>query len=134
MSFDSDFHPDFTKGDIMSISSSEGRYQESFQILISDEFGGEEKGYAHGPERALMLAMLFDAVQAYICYSQLPPYKKVRSQYREAFNWVHAKSKDYIFSFNNICEALGMNADYLRLGLLNLMNSRIEHKRARRKF
>jgi hypothetical protein len=133
MSFDSDFRPEFTEGDIMSISS-EGSYKDTFQILISDEFGGQEKGYAHGPERALMLAMLFDAVQAYICYSQLAPCKKTRSQYREAFNWVHDKSKDYIFSFNNICDALGINPNYLRLGLLNLMNSKIEHKRARRKF
>ncbi len=133
MSFDSDFSPENNKGDIMSVASEFG-YQESFQILISDDLGTEQKGYAYGPERALMLAMLFDAVQAYICYAQLPQNKKMSSQYRESFNWIHAKSKDYIFSFTNVCEALGMNPDYLRLGLLNLVNTNVEHKRARRKF
>ena len=132
MAFDSDLSPE-TEGDNMNFTG-DSSYGNTFQILISDEFGSEQKGYAHGPERALMLAMLFDAIQAYICYAQLPEHKKVRSQYRESYNWVHEQSKEYIFSFNNICEALGINVDYIRLGLLNLINSRVEHKRARRKF
>lgn len=133
MSFDSDFSPEIYGGDIMNYTGEVGSSQ-SLQILISDEVSTGEKGYAHGPERALMLAMLFDAIQGYICYAQLPASKKLKSSYREAFNWVHAKTKDYVFSFNNVCEAIGMNPAYLRLGLINIGNSQVQHKRARRKF
>ena len=133
MSFNSDFCPEFSAGEAMNYTG-ELRNPEAFQILVSDDFTGRNHGYAHGPERSLMMAMLFDAVQGYICYSQLPQKKRARSIYREAFNWVHDNSRDYVFSFNNVCEALGINPPYLRLGLLNIANSGKEHKRARRKF
>ena len=59
----------------------------------------------------------------------------VRSHYREAFNWINRRSEDYIFDFESVCEALGIDADYLRLGLINACLCTMgERKRSRRSF
>ena len=69
------------------------------------------------PERRLMAALLEDAVS---CLTRDP----LRSSHRqrkcleEAQEWVSAAdSEDWIFSFSNVCETLGLDADYLRRGL-----------------
>lgn len=91
-------------------------------------------GYATGPERALMSALLFDGVQSYmnhICSTESAD----RSKNREAYLWVHNRDNDYVFSFENVCEALGIDPEYLRLGIANACNSlSFEWKRSRRNF
>lgn len=103
--------------------------------FIPDELLNGDKGYARGPERALMTALLFDGVQAYLSYVMLGHSKKQNSRYKEAFNWVHSsETGDYIFSFENVCEALGMDPNFLRLGLINAVKSRSDWKKSRRNF
>jgi hypothetical protein len=59
---------------------------------------------------------------------------KERSAYAEAHQWVMDRSKEYVFSFDNVCEALGIQPDYLRYGLVNASNSLLaEVGKARRK-
>ncbi|NBW41273.1 hypothetical protein EBR25_09795 [bacterium] len=92
----------------------------------------EEAGTARGPERTLMSAILFDGIQAYmnfICADTDRDQKK----YEEAVRWVSREDHEYIFSFNNVCEGLGINAEYLRTGLTNAASSQsFEWKRVRR--
>lgn len=91
-------------------------------------------GYAEGPERALMSALLFDGVQGYMNYACATD-ERSRNRYREAYNWVHRYGNEYVFSFDSVCEALGIDAEYLRIGLANACNSQsFEWKRARRNF
>ncbi|RMG42094.1 MAG: hypothetical protein D6719_07275 [Candidatus Dadabacteria bacterium] len=93
-----------------------------------------ERGYARGPERALMSALLFDGIQSYMSFV-IADNSSEKSKYREAYNWVHRKGTDYVFSFDSVCEALGVDPDYLRYGLVNASNSQsFEWKRARRNF
>jgi hypothetical protein len=69
------------------------------------------------PERRLMVAVLEDAVS---CLSMNPRdcNLRQRKQYEEAKQWVTAEEEtDWIFSFTNICEVLGMDPSYLRRGL-----------------
>jgi hypothetical protein len=47
--------------------------------------------------------------------SQQPWEKKV---FQEAEDWIVAKNADWPFSFDNICESLQLNPDYIRQGLL----------------
>lgn len=112
-----------------------GRGSESgFATTVIEEFLDGNKGYAHGPERGLLSALLFDGVQAYIHYS-LSATRKERSRYAEAFNWITDTGLEYAFSFNNVCEALGLNPDYLRLGLANASTSLlVEAGKSRRNF
>ncbi len=100
--------------------------------LIS-EACDNQAGYARGPERALLAALLFDGVQAYIGYLTTESRRPVQ-RYLEAYSWVNRRGYEYIFSFDSVCEALGIDSEYLRLGLINLVQSGAGRKRARRNF
>lgn len=104
--------------------------------FLVDEMSDTEKGYARGPERALMAALLFDGVVGYMQYAcSRARLSGAESRYKEAFTWVQRRGGEYVFSFDNVCEGLGINPDGLRYGLLNACNSRAyEWKRARRNF
>jgi hypothetical protein len=70
------------------------------------------------PERRLMVAILEDAVSC-LSADQRRCNLKQRKQYEEAKAWVLAdEESEWIFSFKNICEVLGMNPSYLRRGLI----------------
>ena len=75
-----------------------------------------EAGYARGAERSLVTALLFDGVQSYINYICASSAHKKR-RFIEAHHWIHGENGDYIFSFDNVCEALGFQPEFLRSGL-----------------
>ncbi len=102
---------------------------------LVNELLNNEGGYATGPERALLAALLFDGVQSYMNYALCLYEDSDGTRYREAYNWVHARGTEYIFAFESVCEALGIDPEYLRIGLANACNSQtFEWKRARRNF
>ena len=68
------------------------------------------------PEKKLMLAVVEDAIACYQKYV-LARDSKGKSLFREAEEWVEDRAGEGIFAFNNICESLGLNPDYLRRGL-----------------
>lgn len=104
------------------------------QLFVLDDILSHGEGYARGPERALLSALLFDGIQSYMSYACAQS-EEHRERYVEAYNWVHRQGTDYVFSFEAVCEALGVNPEYLRLGLANASNSQtFEWKRARRNF
>jgi hypothetical protein len=68
-------------------------------------------------EKRLMIAILKDAVEC------LNKYRGARSslgstQYQNALEWVQDEGTDWLFSFNNICDLLGFDPDYLRKVLI----------------
>jgi len=68
------------------------------------------------PEEQLMLAVLEDAIFCFQKYL-LARDRKGRWLFQETEAWVLEEESDWFFSFNNICEALGIDPDYLRQGL-----------------
>ena len=70
-----------------------------------------------GP-RALMLAILEDAVRC-IERGRRRRHRHNR-QLAEAESWVRCDSRDWPFSFTNICDVLGVDADAVRFRLLTL--------------
>jgi len=69
------------------------------------------------PEKKLMLAVLQDAMGCYRAYLiSSNPQREKRGQ--EAEQWFNEKDSEWIFSFENICETLGINPQYVRQGLL----------------
>jgi hypothetical protein len=65
-------------------------------------------------ERRLMLAVLIDAIRSYT--SDRPTTPNIRS-YREWLReraWFASNDQAAPFAFGSICEALGLNADYVR--------------------
>lgn len=68
------------------------------------------------PEKKLMLAVLEDAVACYQKYL-LARDSKGKTLFLEAELWVEQKSGDGVFSFDSVCEVLGLDPEYLRRGL-----------------
>lgn len=69
------------------------------------------------PEKRLMLAVLEDAVR---CYqdSLAAEGDTKRKLFAEAEEWFREEGADAAFSFDSICEALDLNPEYVRKGLL----------------
>ena len=69
-------------------------------------------------EEKLMLAVLASAVEYFQRYV-LSKDEKGRKLFQEAEEWFLEKDSDQLFSFEYICETLGLHPDYLRQGLLS---------------
>jgi hypothetical protein len=65
------------------------------------------------PERRLLIAILTDAVECYQKNLQAHTAKQ-RRICREAEKWMLSDDQHWVFSFRNICDALGVDADALR--------------------
>jgi len=70
-------------------------------------------------ERRLMMAILKDAIA---CYLTNPGTRTKRAQrlFREAECWLFVRNSYWTFSFEGVCDALGLNAQCLRRGVLRL--------------
>lgn len=101
---------------------------------VVDDIVESTRGYARGPERSLLGALLFDGIQAFVSYALAVSHDDKR-RYLEAFTWVMNSTAEEPFSFNGVCDALGISPDYLRLGLANASTSLLfEVGKARRNF
>jgi len=79
--------------------------------LDSDLFDSIAASTSDLPERRLLAAVLFDAV--------LQLARRGSAGAAEAARWVRDREDDNTpFSFNAVCEGLGLDADYLARGLL----------------
>ena len=67
-------------------------------------------------ERLLMLAVLEDAIDCYQKYAHARD-PRGRQMFDEACEWVGSGDRGWLFSFENICDTLEINADYVRRGL-----------------
>ncbi len=67
-------------------------------------------------EKALMFAVLEDAVESYRRYFKSSS-KSGQNRFREAEEWIDRHDKLWLFSFDNVCEALDIDPEYMRRGL-----------------
>jgi hypothetical protein len=85
-------------------------------ILAAQDFDRIYRSRPRSPERDLMLAILEEALNDYQrCFSDRD--KKGRKLFSDARAWIMNTDSEWIFSFTNCCEALGVQPDYLRQGL-----------------
>jgi hypothetical protein len=68
-------------------------------------------------EKELMLAILEDAINSFQSYI-VAGNEKERKQFQEVQEWILGKNQDWLFSFDNVCETLGLDPSYLRRGLM----------------
>jgi hypothetical protein len=68
-------------------------------------------------EEKLMLAVLENAIE-YFQKHVLAKDERAKKLFQEAEEWILEKHSDWLYSFENICEALGLHPDYMRQGLL----------------
>jgi hypothetical protein len=71
---------------------------------------------AHGGERRLILAVLEDAIN---CFQKnlFATDNRGRRLFRDAENWVMSVDRDLPFAFENVCEFLSLDVEYIRQGL-----------------
>ena len=82
-------------------------------VLAMPEFESLRTRTALDRERALMYAVLEDALSCYRQYagSRLP---RTRQLHQEAREWVASEDRSSLFAFQTICEALEIDADVIR--------------------
>ena len=103
-----------------SSSNGEDRIWSLFQpdTLLPEEYLDtyRRKTYLE-PEKRLMMAVLVDAVHCFQKYvsAQRP---REKALFQEVEEWIIDKGSDWFFSFENICESLALDPDYLRKGLM----------------
>jgi hypothetical protein len=85
-------------------------------LLPAQYFETFRRKFQLEPEKRLMLAILDDAVT---CFQKHLSTRDNRGKalYREAEEWIFDESDESLFSFDNVCEALGFDAKYVRQGL-----------------
>jgi hypothetical protein len=67
-------------------------------------------------EKRLVLSVLEDAVECFMkCIDSST--NKGQRLFREAEEWITLEDKKWVFSFDNVCEMLDVNPEYLRRGL-----------------
>ena len=76
------------------------------------------------PEKELMLAVLEDGVSCFQrnLFANRP---RNKTQFHEAEDWILEESRHWLFSFEIICEALDIDADYLRSRLIGWKQSKL---------
>jgi len=68
------------------------------------------------PEKALALAVLEDAIHCFQQYSVARD-RAGKQKFSEAENWIIRQGRDWVFTFDNVCEVLGLDPQYVRRGL-----------------
>jgi hypothetical protein len=99
--------------------TAEDRIQELFQpdtLLPSQYFDRIRRRASSDGERRLMVAVLEDAVDVYRKQAGARDRKR-RQLFEDAEEWIESDDQSWIFSYQNICDVLGIDAGYLRKGL-----------------
>jgi len=68
---------------------------------------------ARSGEQTLLLAILENAVHSYLKHRAAKD-EKGKLNFREAEAWLWENDSEWIFSFENVCEGIGVSASYLR--------------------
>ncbi len=86
---------------------------------------------SHEPEKMLMCAVLEDAITRFQKYSSASS-AHGRTAFREAEEWLMREKSDWLFSFEQICQSLNLDPNYIRAGLRRWQaNSPARHRKIR---
>jgi len=95
------------------------------EIVLPDQIhqGYRRDSYLSG-EKALMLAVLEDGIR---CFQEhlTNPRSNPRLLSKQAEEWIRAVDYEWPFSFNNVCETLGIDAEALREKLVTWKAERL---------
>jgi hypothetical protein len=86
-----------------------------------------QRTYPLLPEQDLMLAVLEDAIACYMKHLKARR-GSARALFEEAERWFFDDSHDWIYSFPNICQMIGLNTNYVRRGLTDAKRTFFGHR------
>lgn len=95
-------------------------------VVLPSQFDNSSGQGIGGGERKLMAALLSDGIEAYVAHATSTEASYRRS---EVSDWVETKDPAYVFSFDSVCECLGIDPDYLRMGLSRYVQSIHEQRK-----
>src|SRR5690242_11072916 len=76
-------------------------------------------------EKRLVLSVLEDAVECFMkCIDSTT--NKGQRLFRDAEEWINLEDKRWVFSFDNVCDMLDVNPDYMRAGLRRWKERKLE--------
>jgi hypothetical protein len=85
-------------------------------LLPIQYFEAMRKKHLLEGEKRLILSVLEDAVECFMkCIDS--PTSKGQRLFRDADEWISLEDKHWVFSFDNVCDMLDINPDYMRRGL-----------------
>ncbi len=102
-------------------------YWTQTDVVLPEQFYAKRRAL-RDPERRLRLAVLEDAVRYFQRYLDSTD-RRGRVLYEDAVDWFSSPDRAEPFSFENVCDALDLDADYIRQGLCRWR----EAERARRR-
>jgi hypothetical protein len=76
-------------------------------------------------EKRLILSVLEDAVECFMKCIESPTSKGQRL-FRDADEWITLEDKHWVFSFDNVCDMLDINPEYMRRGLKQWKERKVE--------
>jgi hypothetical protein len=82
-------------------------------IILPSQFYGAMGGGGLCSEQRLMLAVLVDAINILQGWNRTGSARKRRA-FAEAGQWVGTRGTSYPFSFDSVCDALGIDSEVLR--------------------
>ena len=85
-------------------------------VLPAQFFATLRRRSIQDPERRLVIAILEDAVDCFQKHLWARQHK-ARQLFEDAEAWILSEDREWPFSFENICELLDLNPEYLRRGL-----------------
>lgn len=90
---------------------------EADTVASAQYFDNFQRKTSTEPENRLLFALLEDAIQ---CFQDNVSAESGKSKklFDDAEEWVLKEGADWIFSFRNVCELLGIDPEYLRTGLM----------------
>ena len=95
-------------------------------IVPSQYFDRVKAERSSQPEKRLMLAVMEDAISTFQ-KSVRGATRRQRRLLRETEEWISASDNNWPFSFENICSALDIEADYLRSGIKHWKGDLLAH-------
>jgi hypothetical protein len=100
-------------------------------LLPIQYFEAMRKKHLLEGEKRLILSVLEDAVECFMkCIDAAT--NKGQRLFREADEWITHEDKRWVFSFDNVCDMLDINAEYMRVGLSRWKERKIESIARRR--
>ena len=79
------------------------------------------------PEKLLLAAILEDAIQDYRDFRQAND-KSGKARFHEAERWLMSEGDGWIFSYDNVCDLLGLDRRYVRHAIREIPSKTTEKK------
>src|SRR3989338_2740278 len=94
--------------------------------VLPAQYSGR-RGNPKIPELHLVLMILQDAVDCFQKYLFASTAEK-RREFDDAERWILSNDREWPFSFNNVCNLLNINPDYLREGLIKWKEAQVQKR------